>query len=435
MRRIVLSTIYLGMLALGLCFSIITPFASDMVMTLGMTSDKNKTGYWVGMMSSFLMLGRILSSSIWGYIIDTKGRKLVTQIALISLVTLSIALGLSFDYIFTVIVRFLTGFMIPLMVSSRTIIGELCEGEELSSAMAWLGIMLNLGALGGNFVGGILANPVDKGIIGLEVFQQFPYLLPCLFPAIVGLIALILGQIYLRETLSTDKELLLINNYEDRSLVSIAFDSRVFPCLFANFIIGLTYTSFQELLTLLAWAKQENGGVEMTETEIGSFIGITYCIMLAYQKPFYSLLAKYYGNLHLAQSLFIIAMPFTIGVPLICLIDNTIIRYIFLMILCCGFFTIDFLLYVSVNVLINNSVPSRELGRLNGLIMTIVSISRFLASWIFGSIFAWTIDSWLPSPLNSCFSYLLIIIFQFLGLYYTHKILRENENKYSSIIS
>ena len=45
MRRIVLSTIYLGMLALGLCFSIITPFASDMVMTLGMTSDKNKTGY------------------------------------------------------------------------------------------------------------------------------------------------------------------------------------------------------------------------------------------------------------------------------------------------------------------------------------------------------------------------------------------------------
>ena len=178
-------TIYFGFFSAAFAFTVVFPFVNEMIMNFGATTDKDKTGYWAGLIASSLMLGRAIFSPIWGYILDTLGRKPSTQFGLISQSILSIAFGFGTSVIWAMITRFLMGALTPLMMSARTIIGEICKGDEMNNAMAWLTITWNIGSISGSFFGGIFSNPEAKGYISSGIFADYPYLLVNLTPAYI----------------------------------------------------------------------------------------------------------------------------------------------------------------------------------------------------------------------------------------------------------
>jgi MFS family permease len=124
-KKIEIYVVYMGVYVAAMTFTIVFPFANEMVMSFGATSDKDKTGLYVGLMTSSLMFGRALFCPLWGYIVDSWGRKKVTQLSLISIAVLSLVFGSTRNFLFATFVRFLIGVLSPLNISSRTMIGAL----------------------------------------------------------------------------------------------------------------------------------------------------------------------------------------------------------------------------------------------------------------------------------------------------------------------
>ena len=63
------------------------------------------TGFYAGYVASAYTFGRFLSSYVWGHVTDSAGRKAVIVIALISIVTFSLAFGFSTSYTWAITSR------------------------------------------------------------------------------------------------------------------------------------------------------------------------------------------------------------------------------------------------------------------------------------------------------------------------------------------
>lgn len=423
-----LFTVYFGIFCAAFVFTVVFPFANDMVMTFGIVQDRNETGYWVGLIATSLMIGRVISSPIWGCIMDSWGRRPVTLFALISMSILSTIFGLSTNLIFSLIVRLILGLLSPLLVSSKTIIAELCKGEQVSSSMAWIVIAWNVGSISGSFFGGILANPVKKGWFDVEFFKLFPFFLSNFLPAMLCVFALVLSYFYLRETLvKVEREGVKKNN---RSSLAMICDRKVLPVVVVYGIISYNFTAFQELITLFSWAKRSTGGLEMSVESIGYLLGGTNFAILFVQKPFYMYVVHNYGNYNIAaygliaQAINIVLMPYA------SIIQNSYIAYGVLFFLCIIFYMLDFMISTSVLVMINNSVPHYELGRINGTTMSLNSLVRAFAPASIGLLFALTISSGLPLHFNATTSFFYLSTLILVADFFAFKICRSVENHY-----
>lgn len=421
-RQIELFIVYQGMYCSAFVFTVIFPYASQLVMEFGMATDRNTTGYWVGLIASSLMLGRVLSSTAWGYILDCWGRKPVTQLAVFSMTILCIAFGIAQSMATAMIVRFLLGLFTPIGISSRIIITELLQGQDISSAMAWFVISWNIGSISGSLFGGILANP-PEGFFTQGIFEKYPFLLPNLLPSAICIITLVLGQVYLRETLvKVDQE-----KYAGRSLWKIAIGPKVFPILFLYLIQSFIGTSFQELITLFAWAKKSSGGLELETKYIGLLLGGSNFALLMFQRRAYVYLVNTIGNPAITKySLFFLSI-FTSLIPLTGLLTNDYIKFSLLPILCIIWYFSEFILCTSLVVQLNTSVHPSELGRITGFSMTLNCIARMIAPTSTGFLFARTINSSLPQPFNTSCSYYLLSCMTLLGLAASKKLEKTSE--------
>jgi MFS family permease len=428
-QKIELGVVYLGMYCAAFTFTVVFPFASEMVMSFGVASDRDSTGFWVGMIATSLMIGRVVSSPIWGHLIDVWGRKIVTQFSLLSMVVLQILFGLCTSLIPSMVVRLLLGLFSPLMISSKTIAAELLK-DNISEAMIWITITWNIGSISGSFFGGLLSNPNERGLTSWSFFDTFPFFLCCALPAFICFATFILGTCYLRETLvKHEKGSLLAPNI--RSMKEILFDSKIFPICAVYVIISFHFTAFQELLTLYCWAERKSGGLELTSRQIGFLLGFSNFCLLFVQRYLFLLLKARLGVMKIAR-VFLFVLPFlSISVPIASLMPNENLALVYLMVIYLCWYFSDFAVCTAVLVLINHSVPTHELGKINGMTMSLNCFVRAFAPITIGTLFACTIrnDS-LPQPINYsvCFYFLLVI--EFIGFYYTLKIHVSAEQPY-----
>ena len=425
---IVFFIVYLGLYCAGFVFTVIFPFASEMIMSFGMTSNKDATGYWVGLLATSLMLGRLISSPIWGHLIDTWGRKPVTQLSLASMCLLSITFGLSPSMLWALAFRLLLGLLSPTSISAKTMVSDLLEGEDISSAMAWICISWNIGSISGSFFGGIFSNKTVMEYIPGTLFTDYPYLLANLFPAIVSAIALVLGHFYLPETLvkTSDTETQVSN----KSIREIIMTPRVFSILVPYIAISFSFTAFQEVITLFSWATTESGGLELSTTGIGLLLGCSNIFLLFFQKQLYMYMVRKIGNIASCRLCLMCIPVITAMIPLTSLIRNTYMQASLLFVLCVLWFLFDFIASTATSVLINNSVHPSEIGRVNGATMSISCMTRFVAPGLMGATFAWTIESFLPQPLNSSFAFYVLSAVYCVGLMYSYKIDKSCEGSY-----
>ena len=424
--RMELLTVYLGIYASALVNTLIFPFANEMILYFGVVSDRNSTGLWVGLLVSALMLGRVVASPIWGWLIDSWGRKPVQQVGLLFISVLCILFGTAESLTSALVFRFLLGALSPLIISSKTILSDLYKGESMNSTMAWVAITWNLGTISGSVFGGILSNPGGKGIISEGIFVQYPYLLANIVPFLVAVIAMIMGFMYLRETLDKDS---MQSEGVDRTLFQIATESQVYAILLIQAAIAFASTGFLELIALLSWAEAGSGGLELTTTQIGYLLGTSNLLLLLFQKQLYTYLASVMGNVLVSRYGLLAAPIISVIVPLSGIIQNTYLKFSVLLFLCMVWFFFDFSANTATMVLMNESVHPKELGRLNGINVSISCAIRMVAPVVVGFTFASAIDSGLPQPINYSCGFYLIAIAQCFALIFACRLQNDRDDE------
>ena len=210
----------------------------------------------------------------------------------------------------------------------------------MNSTMAWVAITWNLGTISGSVFGGILSNPGGKGIISEGIFVQYPYLLANIVPFLVAVIAMIMGFMYLRETLDKDS---MQSEGVDRTLFQIATESQVYAILLIQAAIAFASTGFLELIALLSWAEAGSGGLELTTTQIGYLLGTSNLLLLLFQKQLYTYLASVMGNVLVSRYGLLAAPIISVIVPLSGIIQNTYLKFSVLLSLCMFWFFLIFL--------------------------------------------------------------------------------------------
>jgi MFS family permease len=178
--------------------TILFPFLVFMVKDFNLTDDDKKLGYFVGILGSGFMFGRLLTSYAWGSFADHYGRRPVFYIGITSVMITSIAFGFSFNYYWALTFRILSGIMNGVTAVAKACSSELAPTPELQAkGMVIVGGTWSFGIIFGSSIGGILANITSYGIFG-----QFPYLIAMMVNSSICVLALIAVRFWMPETLN-----------------------------------------------------------------------------------------------------------------------------------------------------------------------------------------------------------------------------------------
>ena len=398
--------VYCSVLVNSLMFTIVFPISSKMIMYFGLVDDRSETGYWVGVLCGIIMLGRFLSSPVWGHLCDSWGRRPVVLIGIATTSIMSILFGMSTNIVWALTFRFLQGLLSPILIVTRTIISEMYTGPEQAGAMGSFTLMILFGNILGSILGGFLEDPAGSGILDMEPFIQFPFLLPNLVVGLVGFVSLILCGLYLPETRA---ENLLIEKEESRSFSQLFKDPVVVTMIIMSCINSFASTSFSELMALLSWANLEDGGLELAPNEIGVFSVISTLLMASYIKALYPRVVAKLGLTTALNTLLLSYAPIIFILPTITLLRyNTIAMWITLISYCTICFSFEYMNATSIIIMMNNAVSANERGKTNGAAIALGNLSRGISPPIFGAVFAATTKSGLSYPMNYSFSFILL---------------------------
>jgi len=148
--------------------------------------------------------------------------------------------------------------------------------------------------------------------------------------------------------------------------------------------------SFLNIFTLWLWADVAKGGLEFNQAEIGYVILAGMILFLIMFKLFYKFITNRYGGLN---PLFISLLACTgliTGASFINLVENYYIRWA-LLILADAF--VAFSIFVGDacgSFLLNNSLPKRDAGYINGWGNFVSMLSAMIGFFVNGIIFAWS---------------------------------------------
>ena len=126
-------TVYtLTLLVLTHAYLLISPFvySGSMAIFLLPSLTPSSSGYYAGYISSSFMLGRSLSSYVWGKLSDIYGRKACLKICMLASAALSLAFGMSRTFAFALATRFILGLVNNIPTVTKCLVSELSDGDK-----------------------------------------------------------------------------------------------------------------------------------------------------------------------------------------------------------------------------------------------------------------------------------------------------------------
>jgi len=371
-------------------------------------ADRSDTGYYTGYLSAAFMVGRTLSSGLWGWTTDHWGRKPALVHSLWFLGLASLGLGLSGSFGMALIFRFLSGFLNSLFVTTNTLASEVCPESYQAQAMSLQALTRQVGLIAGTVIG-ILPDPMFAQYFQGTVLETYPFLLPNALIALLCFVTALGSQVYLSETLDlsakSDLSTPLLAESETSS------EQNTFKALLADntvrlvtLIFSLTagvHAAMMDLIPVWSWAKKSDGGLELNIQTIGYTIATANIATTVIQQVLFVRLKEAKGYLWIFYCNSICFIPLSLLLPLShYLLDSPVLFWAYFLttfsfwcLFCQQIFTVEYLL-------INNSVMRKQRGKVNGLSMTFSSLFRSAASPIFTILFAVTATGGLAYPLD-----------------------------------
>ncbi|CAH2065493.1 unnamed protein product [Thlaspi arvense] len=146
----------------ALSISSLFPYLYFMIRDFNIAKEEEDIGFYAGFVASSFMIGRALTSILWGKLADRYGRKPIIMIGTFSVIIFNTLFGLSTSFWVAISVRFLLGCFNCLLGVIRAYASEVVSEEYHSLSLSVVSTSRGIGLIIGPAIGGYLAQPVEK---------------------------------------------------------------------------------------------------------------------------------------------------------------------------------------------------------------------------------------------------------------------------------
>lgn len=171
---------------------------------------ENEIARWAGLASATFSICQACTGLIWGAASDHYGRKPIILLGLFNTMWTMLLWGFSTNLPMAIAARALQGLGNGNVGILRTTVAELCPWKELQPrAFSVMPLVYTIGAIFGPTLGGALSNPrgVSPGKPKGDAFlEKFPYCLPNIVAAIFFSVGIVVGWLFLQETLESKRQ-------------------------------------------------------------------------------------------------------------------------------------------------------------------------------------------------------------------------------------
>ncbi|XP_074310752.1 protein ZINC INDUCED FACILITATOR-LIKE 1-like [Silene latifolia] len=410
-----LAGVWVIVLCNALPISSLFPFLYFMVRDFHIAEEEADVGYYAGFVGCSFMLGRALTSVLWGMVADRYGRKPVIIFGTASLVVFNTLFGLSTNFWMAITTRFLLGSLNGSLGPVRAYISEICREEHQAIGMSVVTTAWGIGLIIGPALGGLLAQPAEKypEIFSEDsLFGRFPYFLPCLITSIFALVVTV-GAFWLTESLHKHKPTHSSghDSYEAAEAAIYTSDDN-FPraeinettflpskSLYKNWpfmssiivfcVFALHDMAYTEIFSLWATSPRKLGGLSYTTQDVGTILSITGLGILVFQLFLYPQIDKIFGQILVVRLFGMLNIPVLQCYPFIALLSGISLAVV----LNCAS-VIKNILSISVAtssfILQNRAVDQDQRGAANGISMTTMSLFKAVGPACGGALLSWS---------------------------------------------
>ncbi|XP_024018074.1 protein ZINC INDUCED FACILITATOR-LIKE 1 [Morus notabilis] len=405
--------IWIIVLANALPISSLFPFIYFMIRDLHIAKREEDVAYYAGYVGAAYMLGRALTSILWGVIADRFGRKPVIIIGTVTVVVFNTLFGLSVNYWMAISTRFLLGSFNGLLGTIKAYASEIFREEYQALGMSTISTAWGIGLIIGPAIGGFFAQPADKypSIFSkTSFFGRFPYFLPCFCISAFSMGVMILS-FWLPETLHkhngkqrsrsdsfdaletahfpTDANESRENTEGDqKSKKSLLKNWPLMSSIIVYCVFALQDMAYIEIFSLWAVSPCKFGGLNYTTDTVGEVLAISGFSLVTFQLFLYPFLEKTFGAILVCRITGVLNILLLAGYPFLASLSGLTL-FLVLTVASVARNALSLSLVTGLYILQNRAVDQDQRGAANGLSMTGMSVFKAVGPAGAGALFSW----------------------------------------------
>ncbi len=161
-------------------------------------------GTYVGILVSSFFFAQLLTVAAWGRAADAWGRRPILLVGLLGTALSQTVFGVAKSFEVALAARFLTGMLNGNVAIAKVYMGEITDASTQATGFGWLAFTWGLGTVIAPALGGWLADPAaqhpDTAFARIQLFVDYPYILPALVSVGFSIASFLLGVVFLPET-------------------------------------------------------------------------------------------------------------------------------------------------------------------------------------------------------------------------------------------
>lgn len=409
-----------------IAFTQLFPYVNDFMSDLHLTDDPSRIGFYSGLVESTFALSQLCSIYLWAKLSDIIGRKPVILAGTLGTATTTLAFGLSKSLTGILFARCVGGLISGNIAVIHSVVGEITDSTNQAMAIPIYALMWPIGSVVGPLIGGTFSHAASKypSLLGYAIFEKYPYFFPCLVSAIIAFVGVLLGFVFLEETLpskrrrNNEKCTSLRPNVpslgagppilgpKSMSLKEILTYPAISALVASGFSLSFVATSFEVVFVLFCYSAIQSGGLAFSASKIGWSLSISGGISSALQIFFMPYLLRTFD----CAKMYLFSMsvwPFAyLCFPFLNLIarwgltedgqldaNTAAILWVGIAI-ALGLSRIGVLAFSTSMILVREHAPNPgALSQSNGIVQFAMCFARSFAPFLVSSLFALSIDN------------------------------------------
>ncbi|XP_052187620.1 probable peptide/nitrate transporter At3g43790 isoform X6 [Diospyros lotus] len=404
-----LSYIWLVSLCTALPTSSLYPFVYFMIRDFHIAIREEDIGYYAGILGSSFMVGRALTSVLWGILADRYGRKPIVLVGTLSVFIFNTLFGLSTNFWMALSMRFLLGCFNSLLGTIRAYASEICREEHQALALSVVSTSRGIGLIIGPAIGGFFAQET------LHIHKKKAEE-SC-------------GTCHVLEdsSNSVDKRGDIVEAREIKSSYygSLLKNWPLMSTIIVYCVFSLQEVAYSEIFSLWAVSDKKYGGLSFSSQEVGEVLAISGFGLLLFQLLLYPSIEKMLGPLVVTRLSAVISIPLLSIYPYIAMLSGLIL-HMAINLASILRNTLSVSLVTGIFILLNNAVPQHQRGAANGISMAAMSVSKAFGPAGGGALFSLAqkrqVAAFLPVlGTGDQLVFFVLNLIQFIGLVLTFK--------------
>ena len=437
------------------------PYSGFMVINLLPGTTVDNVGGYAGILASSFMIGRTLTSYMWGKAADVYGRVFVLEWTLLMAGIFSLLFGTSKSLTSALVWRFCAGMSNGTLSATKTMATEVSFGDDALERRI-MGIVVGMRSWGFLIcpsIGGALAEPLSQYTQWQptgwtrDILTKFPFLLPNLVAFVLCILTALLVSCCLPETLpaskcrsprdipqdvwqfirtgctrwamtfssernTTDEQLGLLLQHRNEAVTGT--DSIREPYIMSrpltrrlmivHWLFAFVSTLVDEAFPLFCMSAA--GGLALNEASIGEVLSLAGLIFASLQYFLYIVLVNKFGVDDCLVIGSVLGVQPLLLLPFSLFMKNKLIMYLFLALVMGGCKVFHSLFFTCISLGINKTVPASQRATMNGIQLMGGSVARACGPIVAGTLTSFAFSA---PQLGSMGSLVVFIIICLIG--------------------